>query len=185
MNFIKKNFSSVTVIGVGVVAIVLSLFLAGVIYDPEYSLTSTVTLISMMLGGGNMVLSAKNPNTGEKFVEKYNIVGGGSTFGLISFILVVLAILVALVAMVKKDKRFATLGGLLLIVGGALIFLLLATGNPIITSKLLGTSTSFADYFEGYRLGIGAIIYGIITIAGGLLAILSCESKPKKKKKRK
>ena len=184
MDFIKKNLSAVIVAVCGLVAIILSLFLAGVIYNPEAELVSTVSLIGMIFGSGTMVMTGKNPFTGEITKENVQLTGGGSTFALISFVVLVIALLIAVLAMFK-DNKFSAIAGLLLIVSGVLMFLLLSAGSSITVSESLGLSQEFTKFFEGYRLGIGAIIYAILSILGGALGILTSSQAKQVKSKRK
>ena len=97
-----------------------------------------------------------------------------STFALISFIAVALGVDLLVVSFLIKNKFASFAGGALLVLGGIFVFLTLTSGADL--TKTVGNSTvntAFADAFKDFKLAIGAYLYGILSIVGGALGILS------------
>lgn len=164
-----------------VVAIILSAFLSGAVW--EYSdktilgtieVVSSVSVMGLIFGGGpNKVVSGEEAES-----LKYN--GGMSIFGLIAFILAVVAVVLLVVAFVKglKSNKYCNLlvlGGILAVVLSAVCMLLLLVAGTEVSSEVLGmtVTSTFKESFKEYSLGIGAILWSVITLVGaGASAVL-------------
>ena len=97
-----------------------------------------------------------------------------STFALISFIAVALGVVLLVVSFLIKNKFASFAGGALLVLGGIFVFLTLTSGADLTTTVGNSTvNTAFADAFKDFKLAIGAYLYGILSIVGGALGILS------------
>ena len=176
----------------GVLAIVFSFILDGVKYYYEGNgsfgglsgttkTTTTVKLFNLMFGSpsftttGEITMSigvTSSTTTIDPSTVSYG--GGMSTFALISFIAVALGVVLLVVSFLIKNKFASFAGGALLVLGGIFVFLTLTSGADL--TKTVGNSTvntAFADAFKDYKLAIGAYLYGILSIVGGALGILS------------
>lgn len=176
----------------GVLAIVFSFILDGVKLYVEKSAgagqaggtlksTTTVKLFNLMFGSpsftttGELTMSiggTSSTTTIDPTTVSYG--GGMSTFALISFIAVALGVVLLVVSFLIKNKFASLAGGALLVLGGIFVFLTLTSGADL--TKTVGNSTvntAFADAFKDYKLAIGAYLYGILSIVGGALGILS------------
>ena len=176
----------------GVLAIVFSFILDGVKYYYEgngslfgqsgtVKTNTTVKLFNLMFGSPTLtttgevtttILGTTSTTTMDPSTVSYG--GGMSTFALISFIAVALGVVLLVVSFLIKNKFASLAGGALLVLGGIFVFLTLTGGADL--TKTVGNSTvntAFADAFKNYKLAIGAYLYGILSIVGGALGILS------------
>ena len=176
----------------GVLAIVFSFILDGVKYYYEgngslfgqsgtVKTNTTVKLFNLMFGSPTFtttgevtttILGTTSTTTMDPSTVSYG--GGMSTFALISFIAVALGVVLLVVSFLIKNKFASLAGGALLVLGGIFVFLTLTGGADL--TKTVGNSTvntAFADAFKNYKLAIGAYLYGILSIVGGALGILS------------
>lgn len=176
----------------GVLAIVFSFILDGVKYYYEgngslfgqsgtVKTNTTVKLFNLMFGSPTFtttgevtttILGTTSTTTMDPSTVSYG--GGMSTFALISFIAVALGVVLLVVSFLLKNKFASLAGGALLVLGGIFVFLTLTGGADL--TKTVGNSTvntAFADAFKNYKLAIGAYLYGILSIVGGALGILS------------
>ncbi len=167
----------------GVLAIVFSFILDGVTKTVEANIggassttTTTVKLFNLMFGSPTMnstnVTTLLGATTTTNATVSYG--GGMSTFALISFIAVALGVVLLVVSFLIKNKFASFAGGALLVLGGIFVFLTLTSGADLTTTVGNSTvNTAFADAFKDYKLAIGAYLYGILSIVGGALGILS------------
>ena len=176
----------------GVLAIVFSFILDGVKYYYEgngslfgqsgtVKTNTTVKLFNLMFGSPTFtttgevtttILGTTSTTTMDPSTVSYG--GGMSTFALISCIAVALGVVLLVVSFLIKNKFASLAGGALLVLGGIFVFLTLTGGADL--TKTVGNSTvntAFADAFKNYKLAIGAYLYGILSIVGGALGILS------------
>lgn len=172
----------------GVLAIVFSFILDGVKYYYEgtstilggtLKSTTTVKLFNLMFGSPSFTTTGEltstilgTTTTIDPTTVSYG--GGISTFALISFIAVALGVVLLVVSFLIKNKFASFAGGALLVLGGIFVFLTLTSGADLTTTVGNSTvNTAFADAFKDYKLAIGAYLYGILSIVGGALGILS------------
>ena len=167
----------------GVLAIVFSFILDGVKLYKEVNgtlgtlkSTTTVKLFNLMFGSPTFTTTSEATTTtlGTTSTTTISYGGGMSTFALISFIAVALGVVLLVVSFLIKNKFASLAGGALLVLGGIFVFLTLTGGADL--TKTVGNSTvntAFADVFKDYKLAIGAYLYGILSIVGGALGILS------------
>ncbi len=160
---LKFNPLVLVAVGAAVVAIILATFLPGAIYKTDYG-TVTITLIGFMFGS----LNIKSISTLGSLTttSETTISGGLSTFGLISFILLVIGIVAIVASIFVKGKKLDLIGSIAVFVAGILLLLLLSAGSNLAVTQ--NTSIAFAEYFEEFKLGAGTIICAIICILGGL-----------------
>lgn len=149
---------------VGIILLVLCfvmLALPGVSKKSDYG-SSTVALAGLVFGNPTMKLTG----SGVSISEKAN--GLLSWFGLISFILLLGAIILGVFAFVKKNKTIGIVAGIVAVIAGICIFMILVAGTTSKTTAYgITVETSFKETYEGCKLGIGTILYGILAILGG------------------
>ena len=182
MNFIKRFLTTIVVVGAAVLALFFALILAGAtktetneLLGSTTTLTSTISFLGLAFGGSkifNTAVSGNNTTTGAFAYD-----GGMSIFALIAFILILLSIVVMLASVLIKNKKIGLIGSILLVLAGIASFLILVVGTDVsVTTSvdtILGnisntTVTPFAEVFEGFKLGAGAIVCGVLCILGGL-----------------
>jgi hypothetical protein len=94
--------------------------------------------------------------------------------GLISFLALIAGIALVVASIFVKGKKFDFIGSICIAVAGVLAFFLLTGGTDVTTTLgSLTNATPFTKVFEGYSLGAGAIIYGIVAILGGAFGIVN------------
>lgn len=164
MEFIKKNLLAVIVAGAGLLALILGLILPGATLTIG-SETGTINFLGLVFGNATLTVSGGGASVAMKFGD-----GGMSIFGLISILALVAGIALTIVSIFVKDKKFDFIGAILVAVAGVFMFLLLVAGTDITSGAI---STSFADAYKEYSLGIGAILYAIIAILGGAFGIVN------------
>lgn len=175
----------------GVLAIVFSFILDGVKLYKEGTgsfgglsgttkTTTTVKLFNLMFGSpsftttGEITMSIGRTSSTTIDPSTVSYGGGMSTFALISFIAVALGVVLLVVSFLIKNKFASFAGGALLVLGGIFVFLTLTSGADLTTTVGNSTvNTAFADAFKDFKLAIGAYLYGILSIVGGALGILS------------
>ena len=170
----NKNLPIFIVVGLVALALILAIFLPGATYYQEEttlgvtsSQSNKINLYSLIFGGisGTAVSTIGNTVT----TNEISALGGMSIFALISFILLVLGLVAVAASLVVKDKKLDLIGSALLVLAGILMFLLLVAGADLtIEGALQNHVVTFKETFEGYKLGIGAILYSILAILAGL-----------------
>lgn len=154
MDFIKKNLLAIIVAGAAVLALILGLVLPGATAE-AFGETAKVDMVDLLFGVKEEALGTK-------------MTGGVSIFGLISLIALVAGLALTAVSVFVYDKNFDLIGAGLIAVAGVLMFLLLTAGTGFKQSLgEISSTTKFADIYEGFKLGAGAILYAIIAIIGG------------------
>ncbi len=146
------------------------------------TVTTTVTSSAGLFGfvfGGHDFVTVATIGTSDPTTLSAHLDGGMSYFALIAFILVVLAIIVAVLSFFakKQSKMLALIAGVLFVLGGVCMFMLKVAGTDFTaTAGSVTTNTAWADYFKDskYGLGVGAILYAIFAILGGLSVGASC-----------
>ena len=183
MNFIKRFLTTIVVVGAAVLALFFALILAGatksVTTTTEFLGTtittvtsSSIKFLSLAFGGAKLVTTTVSGDTTSTIELDYD--GGMSIFALIAFILILLSIVVMIASVLIKNKKIGLIGSILLVLAGIASFLILVVGTDVsVTTKIVGslentTVTPFAEVFEGYKLGAGAIVCGVLCILGGL-----------------
>lgn len=182
MNFIKRFLTTIVVVGAAVLALFFALILAGAtktetneLLGSTTTLTSTISFLGLAFGGSKIVNTAVSGNNTTTGAFAYD--GGMSIFALIAFILILLSIVVMLASVLIKNKKISLIGSILLVLAGIASFLILVVGTDVsVTTSvdtILGnisntTVTPFAEVFEGFKLGAGAIVCGVLCILGGL-----------------
>lgn len=167
MEFIKKNLLAIIVAGAAVLALILGIVLPGVTAEMGGA-TYTIGILGMAFGGAEYKVSADVATMTAKIGD-----GGMSIFGLISIIALAAGIVLTIVSIFKGEK-LGFIGAILVAVAGVCMLLLLVAGTEV--SQVFGGQTytsTFAETFEQFKLGIGAIIYAILAILGGGFGILN------------
>ena len=167
MEFIKKNLLAIIVAGAAVLALIFGLILPGVSAEMGGA-TYTIGILGMAFGGAEYKVSAGGATMTAKVGD-----GGMSIFGLISLVALIVGIVLTIVSMFK-DGKLGFIGSILIAVAGVCMLLLLVVGTDV--SQTFGGQTytsKFAETFEQFKLGIGAIIYAILAILGGAFGILN------------
>lgn len=164
MEFIKKNLCALIVAGAGVLALIFGLILPGMTYVTK-TYSTTVGLIGLFFGAPAIVTTTGPITTTGSFS------GGLSVFGLLSFLALIAGITLTIVSIFVKDKKLDLIGAILVAVAGVLVFLLMTAGTEVFyEGSSFGT---FNEVFEGFSLGAGAIIYGIVALLGGAFGVLN------------
>lgn len=164
MEFIKKNLLAVIVAGAAVLALILGMILPGVTAEMGGA-TYTIGILGMAFGSAEYKVSAGGVSATAKVGD-----GGMSIFGLISIIALLAGIALVIVSIFVKDKKLDFIGAICIALAGVFMLLLLVAGTDV--SYAYGAQ-SFAETFEKFKLGFGAIIYAILAILGGGFGILN------------
>ena len=160
MDFIKKNLLAIIVAGAAVVALILGLVLSGATAE-VLGETAKVDMADLLFGVKEETMGAK-------------MTGGVSIFGLISLIALVAGLALTVVSIFVEDKNFDLIGAGLIALAGVLMFLLLTAGTGFKQSfGEMSSTIKFAEVYEGFKLGAGAILYAIIAIIGGGFGVLN------------
>jgi hypothetical protein len=181
---VKTLLPVIIVASAAILALIMALFLPGasktVVETGVLTTTTTVFEISLkglMFGSGPIVTTINN---NEPISTNYT--GGGSTFGIASFILLVLGILVVAASLFVNNKKDDKLGSWVYLIGSSLIalagilILLLLSGGADVVETVYGSLQNvrpFAEKFEGYSLAIGPILYAVFAILGGGFGIVN------------
>ena len=160
MEFIKKNLLAIIVAGAGVLALILGLAL-----EPVAELGEDVKFFDLVFGFNQ---SQEIPGYGT-----LTMTGGISLTALVSFVALIAGIALTIVSIFKNEK-LAFIGAICIAVAGVLMLLALTVGTEVTQSIGAQKMTfKFADLYEGYDLGIGSIIYGVLAILGGGFGIFN------------
>ncbi len=164
MEFIKKNLLAIIIAGAAVLALILGIVLP--VATAEYmGQTDNLKFFDVVFGVNE---SQTIPTQGT-----LKITGGMSIFGLVSFVSLVAGIALSVVSMFKGGN-LGFIGSILVAVAGVCMLLLLVAGTDIVQSMgSRSMSMTFAEGYELYKLGIGAIIYAVLAILGGAFGILN------------
>ena len=185
MNFIKRFLTTIVVVGAAVLALFFALILAGAtktetneVLGTTTTLTSTISFLGLAFGGSKIVNTAVSGNNTTTGAFAYD--GGMSIFALIAFILILLSIVVMIASVLIKNKKIGLIGSILLVLAGITSFLILVVGTDVSVTTSVDTIldnisnttvTPFAEVFEGFKLGAGAIVCGVLCIRGGLFGV--------------
>lgn len=149
----------------GVLAIIMA-FLPGLVSVNELfgtTITSTVSMYTIIFGGGDLVVTSGSDTVTSNFT------GGLSYFALIAFIFVVLAIIINVTTkFIKLDKKVVryvpfVVAGLFLL-AGIFAFMAKVAGSNV-------ESVSFADAYNGFNLGVGTILFAIFAIFASVASV--------------
>ncbi len=157
MEFIKKNLLAIIVAGAAVLALIL-----GIALTPIADVEGEIKLFDLVFGVNESAMGA-------------TLSGGMSITGLVSFIALVAGIALTVVSMFVKDKKLDFIGSICIAVAGVLMLLVLTVGTDLVVTAA-GQSqpyAKFSEIYEGLKLGIGTILYGVIAILGGGFGILN------------
>lgn len=156
------NLAVLVPLAAAVLALVLAIFLPGVIAESDNG-KATISLLAFIFGSATVKSSYTVGNTTINNESAYT--GGMSTMGLIAVILLVLGIIALVAKMFISGKKLDLIGSLLIVVGGIFLFLCLSAGADVsVTEKV---SITFKEAFESYKLGLGVYVCGIVSILGG------------------
>lgn len=171
---LKKYLSAIIVAGAAVLALIFGLILPGAAYSVEqFGVTEsqTANLIGLMFGSTTITVTAGNVTASMIYQ------GGMSIFGLISFLALIAGIALVVVSIFVKGKKFDFIGAICIAVAGIFAFLLLTCGTDITGVTINGTTSNgtaaFTEVYEEFKLGAGAIIYGIVATLGGAFGIVN------------
>ena len=171
---IKKLLPAIIVAGAALLAVIIALILPGATATQSaggVEVSAKASLIGMMFGGAKVTSEAM----GVTMEMTYG--GGMSIFGLISFLALVAGIALIVVSIFVADKNLDFIGSICIAVAGVLVLLLLVAGTDITSIAMEGveeaTSAKFVDVYGEMKLGVGAIIYAILAIAGGAFGIVN------------
>ncbi|MBR6773033.1 MAG: hypothetical protein IKM16_00045 [Clostridia bacterium] len=175
---LKKYLSAIIVAGAAVLALIFGLILPGATYTTEQSgltVNVTVNLLGIMFGSAKVISSTESAIG--NVTQESTLNGGMSIFGLISLIALIAGIALIVVSIFVKGKKFDFIGAICIAAAGVLIFLTLTCGTDV-TGVTMGNNTinsteSFVEAYEGFSLGAGAIIYGIVATLGGAFGIVN------------
>ena len=156
MEFIKKNLLAIIVAGAGVLALIL-----GMILPPIADVDGEIKLFDLVFGFNESQGGA-------------TATGALSFFALISFVALIVGIVLTVVSIFKNEK-LAFIGSILIAVAGVCMLFALVAGTDY-TMSIAGKTmmkAKFTEVYEGFKLGIGAILYAIIAILGGAFGIVN------------
>ena len=168
MDKIKRNLASIITVGAVVLGLIFALILPGAVASEE-NVSGTVSFFGIVFGGGPIVAKVYNTTVEQAYA------GGMSIFGLLSFLLAVAGIALIVIQVVKGNDKLGFIGNILIAVAGIFAFLLLAAGTDVTVTIYEGYSATgtFAEQFKEFAIGAGAVIYGILALAGGAFGILN------------
>lgn len=165
----KLKLSNILQIVAAVFAIlaIVCLFLPGVsqkVSEMGTTATISISLIGLVFGGGPLKMTFSGEGASANTSADYK--GGMSIFGLLAFILLVVAIVLAIVAVVMKKSNLLIPAGAVAVVAGIFVLLVMVAGTA-------AEGTAFKDMMEGFKLGIGSILFAVSAILGGGLLVAS------------
>lgn len=171
---LKKYLSAIIVAGAAVLALIFGLILPGASATKEVfgsTATKTVNFLGLVFGGATITTQSGNTT------NSITITGGMSIFGLISFLALIAGIALVVVSIFVKGKKFDFIGAICIAVAGIFAFFLLTCGTDITGVTINGTTSNgtaaFTEVYEEFKLGAGAIIYGIVATLGGAFGIVN------------
>ena len=161
----KLKLSNILQIVAAVFAIlaIVCLFLPGVsqkVSEMGVTATASISLIGLVFGGGPLKTKISGGNVSLDYK------GGMSIFGLLAFVLLIVAIVLAIVAIVMKKSNLLIPAGAVAVVAGICVLLVMVVGTA-------SEGTAFKDMMEGFKLGIGSILFAVSAILGGGLLVAS------------
>ncbi|MBQ7224769.1 MAG: hypothetical protein IJX06_04390 [Clostridia bacterium] len=157
---IKTNLSAIILSIVGLIALLSTIVLPGIIQcRGEY----TTTLWGLIFGNAS-------------FSNGTYITGGLSTFGLISFIVLCVGIGFAVTSFFIKGKNLEFIGAICITVAGFLMLFVMEVGTDILTEIHSDGSVhtkpqKFHRFYLYFQYYIGAIICVFVAILGGAMGI--------------
>jgi hypothetical protein len=158
---IKTNLSAIILSIVGLIALLSTIVLPGII---QCRGVCTTTLWGLIFGNAS-------------FSNGSYITGGLSTFGLISFIVLCVGIGFAVTSIFKKNKNLEFIGAICITVAGFLMLFVMEVGTDVITTTYKDGSSvgggSFYSFYLYYQYYIGAIVYVFVAMLGGALGIVN------------
>ena len=168
---INKYIPAIIIAATSVLSMLLTAFLPGAVYDGKVDgsvVPTTVSLIGMMFGSSELYTV-----TTKRIIEAPYI-GGLSTFGLIAFILLALGLLCIIISVVIEKHSLVGIGAILSLLAGVAVILLLVGGTNItaVTENdfLYESNYKFNYFFDGFKMGIGAILFAALNFASGLVS---------------
>lgn len=123
------------------------------VFDQAITTETKVLLYGLIFGNPEVIITVTPGGT-----TSINAEGGIGYLGLIGFILVAIGFVIALLALFfrKKAKILCILDFIVVLVGASLMMAVLATGTDLTVS---GLSSSYVDGYEGFKLGVGPILF--------------------------
>lgn len=175
---VQSFLPAIIVGGAAVLALIFGLILPGAVATTEQSgltINVTVNLLGIMFGSAKVISSTESALG--NITQESTLNGGMSIFGLISLIALIAGIALVVVSIFVKGKKFDFIGAICIAAAGILVLFTLTCGTDV-TGVTMGSNTinsteSFVEAYEGFSLGAGAIIYGIIAILGGAFGIVN------------
>ncbi len=128
--------------------------------------SASIAMFSLVFGGGKITSKVAGIT-----VEGGKFNGALSIFGLVAFVLLVAAIVVLVLSFVlkEKSKMLVLVAGALFLVAGVCAFLITVAGTSA-NLAVLGSQAvkvEWKDFIGQYKVGVGAILFGIFSIISG------------------
>ena len=179
----KKEFKALLPVIIAsafaLLALLMVVILEGVSSVETIITTTTSYQLSfkdVIFGNGTSIIKINNAESAQMTYGN-----GASTFGIISLIVLVLGILTTASSIFFKDKKMQktgeivfTIGNLLMILSALFMLMLLSGGGADVITAEIGNAkitVPFAEYFEGYTLSAGPIVYAVLSAVGGIAGI--------------
>ncbi|MDL2292786.1 hypothetical protein LJC17_04290 [Acholeplasma sp. OttesenSCG-928-E16] len=156
---VLKNFASLIVMGLGVIALIV--FLSA----PAVSLTGKVTDTITNYNGWQVAFGYTSTNTVLGVSVDVEVLKA-SALAIIALVLVVGGVVMALLSMGKKPKRLFILIGVVAFVGAAILMFLSAQGISFVEKR-----ESIESLYK-IALGAGSIIAGILNAVAAFFMLL-------------
>ncbi|MBR2321309.1 MAG: hypothetical protein IKA57_04155, partial [Clostridia bacterium] len=173
----KNKLPVLIVIGAAILALLFALIMPGAKMVQKMGTSEVVykaNLIGLMFGSTEVVATL-----GSK-TQSITYDGGMSIFGLISFIALVGGLALTVLSFFVADKKFDTIGAVLVALAGVLVLFLLTAGTDLTGYNGIDMSAhpaEFKEVYENYKLGVGAILYAIVAILGGGIGLVMSRKK--------
>ena len=161
--FIRNNFLAMVIVGISIISFVLVYLLSG-ISGSSGEEKYYIDTLEIVFGNATMQVSKQEQT---KIVA---LEGGMSIFGLCSIIALILADILAIVSIFVRNYALDYYAVVAIIVSGVLMLLLFNMGTMV---TIEGNVMQFKHFVlrNSFKLGAGAIAYGITTIVGGAIGL--------------
>jgi hypothetical protein len=175
MNFKDKKFLSQAIpVFAFILAFICSFFLAGAslsetteAYGQTIEVTAKINLISFIFGGGSLETTTMGVNV------SLSKDGGLSYFALLSFLIGLGSTISFVYDIVKKESKFTEGADILMAIAGILMLFVLVAGTKVSVSMAgISESETFRQCFDGFSIGIGAIVWTVLCLGGGIASFI-------------
>lgn len=163
MRFVRKNFMALLALFVSTLSLILVIFLPG-IYGKTVEEQYYVGTLDFVFGNSKMLVKTKD------FSTWIDLNGGTSLLGVASIGFLALSMIFAILSFYLKNFPYDYYGTVFMIISGVCMLLLFNSGTTVSFLKDVFEYRAFISLF-GFRLGAGAITYGVTTIVGGIIGI--------------